>query len=247
MLKTQLIKNILTTSFLNKEGHIGSSLSILDILISLYDNVMTENDTFILSKGHASLAIYAILLEKELISKEEFFGFCSFHSRLGGHPSSQKIKEIKISTGSLGHGLPFALGLALSKKIKKENGNIYCLIGDGEANEGTIWESALLAGSLELNNLVCIMDFNKSGERAVKLKSGIDKFDSFGWSVNEVDGHNQSDVFNILNVDTVKPYFIQANTIKGKGCKIMENNPEWHHKCPSSQEELDKLIADIYE
>ena len=171
----KLIKNIIKTSYLNKEGHIASALSILDFLYFLYFNKKTDNDEFVLSKGHASLALYAILLEKQIITEDEFYNFSQENSILGGHPSSKKIKEIKLSTGSLGHGLPFCVGLALAKKMKNESGNIYCLIGDGEANEGTIWESALIASTHKLDNLICIMDFNKSGERAIKLDSCVNK------------------------------------------------------------------------
>ena len=150
----KLIKNIIKTSYLNKEGHIASALSILDFLYFLYFNKKTDNDEFVLSKGHASLALYAILLEKQIITEDEFYNFSQENSILGGHPSSKKIKEIKLSTGSLGHGLPFCVGLALAKKMKNESGNIYCLIGDGEANEGTIWESALIASTHKLDNLI---------------------------------------------------------------------------------------------
>lgn len=248
MNRKKLATNIVKNAYLNKEGHIGSSLSILDILICLFGEILEEPDEFILSKGHASLGLYAVFLEKGYITEDEFYSFCKFDSILGGHPSSKKIGKVKISTGSLGHGLPFSVGLALAKKIKGESGNIYSLIGDGEANEGTIWESALLASSLGLDNLTCVMDFNRSGERAVKLTSCIGKFESFGWIAHDVsDGHDTKEIGQILKTKSNKPKFVQLSTIKGKGCKIMENNPEWHHRFPNSEEELNEILKSIYE
>jgi transketolase len=244
----KLIKNIIKTSYLNKEGHIASALSILDFLYFLYFNKKTDNDEFVLSKGHASLALYAIFLEKQIITEDDFYSFSQESSILGGHPSSKKIKEIKLSTGSLGHGLPFCVGLALAKKMKNESGNIYCLIGDGEANEGTIWESALIASTYKLDNLICIMDFNKSGERAIKLDSCVNKFKSFGWESFLVkNGNNQKSISKIFNKfeNNELPKFVQLNTVKGFGCKIMENNPEWHHKYPSSEIEYLNIINNL--
>jgi transketolase len=212
---------------------------------------MSENDRFVLSKGHGSLALYATLLHIGKISEEDFFSFCQENSKLGGHPSSRKIPEVELSTGSLGHGLPFSIGLALAKKIKKEPGYIYCLIGDGEANEGTTWESALMASTYGLDNLICLMDFNKSGERAIKLNTCENKFNAFGWdSYSVVDGNDEKEIKN--NIDKAiqsnksKPIFIQLNTIKGKGCLPMENNPEWHHKHPTSDSETNELVKTLY-
>jgi transketolase len=246
-----LAENIIRTAYLNKEGHIASALSILDAILVLYTKVMSENDRFVLSKGHGSLALYATLLQTGKISEEEFFSFCQENSKLGGHPSSRKIPEVELSTGSLGHGLPFSIGLALAKKIKKEPGYIYCLIGDGEANEGTTWESALMASTYGLDNLICLMDFNKSGERAIKLNTCENKFNSFGWDSYLVsDGNDEKEIKN--NIDNAiifnksKPIFIQLNTTKGKGCPAMENNPEWHHKHPTSEFETNELIKTLY-
>jgi len=245
-----LAENIIKTAFLNKEGHIASALSILDAVLLLYSEVMSKNDRFVLSKGHGSLALYATLLEIGKITEEDFYSFCQENSKLGGHPSSRKIPEVELSTGSLGHGLPFSIGLALAKKIKKEPGYIYCLIGDGEANEGTTWESAMMASSYGLDNLICLMDFNKSGERAIRLNTCEHKFRSFGWDSYVVsDGNNGKEVKNVIETsiqfNSLKPIFIQLNTIKGKGCLPMENNPEWHHKHPTTAEELKTLLEFI--
>jgi transketolase len=247
-MRKEIARKILETSFENKEGHIASAFSILDAMIALFFSVMTDQDQFVLSKGHASLALYGVLLEKGEITEEEFYSFCQKDSKLGGHPSSKKLPQVLISTGSLGHGLPFCVGLALSKKIKNEKGTIYCIIGDGEANEGTTWESALAASSYNLDNLVCIMDHNLSGERAIKIGQAYDKFNSFGWKTSICPFGNDSkliaDEINKLK-EYEKPKFIQLNTVKGFGCLTLENNPEWHHKQPNSKEQLQQLINEL--
>ena len=162
---------------------------------------------------------------------------------MGGHPSN-KIKNIEASTGSLGHGLPIAVGIAMGEKLKNNQNKVFVVIGDGESNEGTIWESALLASQHKLNNLYCIMDYNRSNDRAIKMDNVIDKFKSFNWECYEIDGHKEEEIFNVLTKESTNPIFILANTIKGKGCKIMENNPEWHHKSPSEEEYL-KIMNDL--
>lgn len=247
-MRNKIVKNILKTSFLNKEGHVASALSILDVMIVLFFKWLKPQDQFVLSKGHASLALYGVLLERGDITEKEFYSFCQKESKLGGHPSSKKLNQVLLSTGSLGHGLPFCVGLALAKKIKKEDGKVYCIIGDGESNEGTIWESALAAYTYKLNNLVCIMDFNCSGERAVKLNTCIDKFKSFAWETHLVEqGNDENSIFKALSnlQENEFPKFIQLNTVKGFGCKIMENNPEWHHKHPSSESEYLDIIKNL--
>ncbi len=238
-----LIKKIVDIATLKKEGHIPSSLSILDIMYVLYDKVLDidsikedkiDRDRFILSKGHASLGLYVILDHFGLL-KDDINTFCDVDSKLGGHPTD-KIFGVESSTGSLGHGLPIGVGLALAYKIKKYKNKVYVLVGDGEANEGTIWESALLAKHHNLNNLYCIIDFNHSTDRAVDLGNLKLKFDSFGWNVIEIDGHNHDNILKALTVPSIKPTCIVANTIKGKGIPIIENNPEWHHKFPNEEE-----------
>lgn len=234
-MKIDIIKKIINIAYEKKEGHIPSSLSILDILYIIYKKFIIKTDNqFVLSKGHASIGYFVILDHFKLLS-EDIESFCDFNSSLGGHPSSS-IKQVECSTGSLGHGMPFALGMALAKKIKNENGKIYVLIGDGESNEGTVWETALLAAHHNLNNLVCIMDYNHSTDRALSINNINDKFKAFGWNCFEIDGHDINSIEKSLSIESDKPLFILANTIKGKGCKIMENNPEWHHKIPNEKE-----------
>lgn len=235
----ELIRKIVKTSFNAKEGHIPSSLSILDIIYVFYEN--KSNDKLILSKGHASLGLYVVLDHFNLL-EYNLDEFCKFDG-LGGHPSD-KIKNVVASTGSLGHGLPIGVGISLGNKIQNIDKKTYVIIGDGESNEGTIWESALLASHHKLNNLYCIMDYNHSGDRALMINNVISKFLSFGWECIEIDGHDHYEILNALNKVSDKPVFILANTIKGKGVKIMENNPEWHHKTPT-QEEYNKIIEEL--
>jgi len=232
--KKQIIKAIIDIAYKKREGHIASSLSILDILYVLYKNYIDENNKFVLSKGHASLGLYSILNYFNLL-EYDIKSFGDFSSSLGGHPSN-RINHVECATGSLGHGFPFALGMAMSKKIKKESGKVFVLIGDGESNEGTIWETALLASHHKLDNLCCILDHNHSTDRALDMGDLLSKFESFGWHINEVDGHDQEDLNLKFSEQTNKPHFILANTIKGKGVKMMENNPEWHHKFPNEDE-----------
>jgi len=250
----RLKEKIIKMSVKNNEGHIPSALSILDILWVLYDRVLNitperadrpDRDIFILSKGHASLGLYVVLAEKGFIEYQSLDGFCKFKSDLGGHPDRGKIPGVEASTGSLGHGLPIAVGVALASKIKKQKNKIYVIVGDGECNEGTIWESALLASHHKLDNLCCIVDYNHSGDRALKLGNLEEKFKSFGWSVASVDGHDQKEIYRTLMKKSLdKPVAIIARTIKGYGCKIMENNHAWHHKSPNI-EELDAILKEL--
>jgi transketolase len=244
-----LRESIIRGSHKSKEGHIPSALSILDILWVLYDKVLQPNhDHFILSKGHASLGLYAVLSEKGHILPNDLNTFCSFDSLLGGHPDRNKITAVEASTGSLGHGLPIAVGVALGMKIKKSIGRVYTIIGDGEANEGTVWESALLASHQKLGNLCVIVDYNHSTDRALKVGDLTAKFTSFGWKALNIDGHNQEEILKCLRENTINtevPLALIANTIKGNGIKSMEHNPAWHHKSPND-EELSLLINEIH-
>ena len=230
----KLIKRIIDIAYKAKEGHIASSLSILDILYVLYDKILNNEHHFILSKGHASLGLYVILEHFNLL-EENLEDFCKMNGKLGGHPNN-KIKNIEASTGSLGHGLPMAVGIAMGEKIKKTNLKTFVIIGDGESNEGTNWESALLASNHKLDNLVCILDYNHSNDRALKLDNLKNKFESFNWDVIEINGHSIDEITKALSYNSDKPLLILANTIKGKGIPFMENNPEWHHKAPNEDE-----------
>lgn len=242
-MKKQIIKKLIyriaEVSFKAKEGHIPSALSILDILWVIYNNFININliknnspkrDFFILSKGHGCLAQYVVLEEKKFFPKNLLNSFCKYNSIFGGHPDSNKISGVECSTGSLGHGFPFATGLAYGNKLLKNNSKIISLIGDGECNEGSVWESCLLASHHNLNNLMCIIDHNRSTDRALNVDNLVNKFNAFGWKGIAINGHSHKEIMKALLTKSKKPVAIIANTIKGNGIKFMESNPEWHHK-----------------
>jgi transketolase len=171
--------------------------------------------------------------------------FASASSHLGGHPGSRKVPGIEASTGSLGHGMPMAVGMALGLKIRDAEPRVICIVGDGECNEGAIWEAAMLAAHHQLGNLTCIVDFNHSGDRALTLGDLGAKFRSFGWDVVEIDGHNHFQIQEaLLPSGGLVPRVVIANTIKGHGCAEMENNPAWHHKAPKA-EELEAILTQL--
>lgn len=250
----RLKREIIEATIKSGEGHIPSAFSIMDILWILYKNIMDispENfqeinrDHFILSKGHGSLALYAMLAELNFFDRAELGNFAQFDSILGGHPDCNKIPGVETSTGSLGHGMPMAVGMALGLKIKKFNKRVFVLVGDGECNEGAIWESALLAAHHNLNNLTCIIDYNHSTDRALLLGDLSEKFSAFGWHSRLINGHDHSEIKEALEYKPAdKPNVIIANTIKGYGVKMMENNPAWHHK-PPTNEELKTIFEDL--
>lgn len=220
----KLRKRILEVALRDGMGHIPSALSIVDIIEQIYE-VKSADDVFILSKGHGCMALYAVLESKGLLSWE---------TKLQGHP--KRGGAIIASTGSLGHGLPMAIGMALAKKIKGETGRVYVLIGDGECNEGTTWESALLASHHKLDNLTVIVDENKSSTRALNMGKISDKFYAFGFSVWDIYGHRKSEIVESLKSTSDKPMCIVASNTKGYGVDFMRDNPEWHNRKISESE-----------
>jgi transketolase len=236
------------------EGHIASAFSILDILWVLYDRVLRidpknpksdERDRFLLSKGHGSLSLYAVLAEKGFFPVCELERFGTFDSFLGGHPDCNNVPGVEASTGSLGHGLPMAVGMALGMRIRKVNRRVFVLVGDGECNEGSIWESALLAVHHRLSNLTCIVDYNHSTDRALLLGDLAAKFTSFGWATATVNGHDHHAIHNALvRTELDCPTAVVAETVKGFGCKQMENNPAWHHRAPT-QDDLAAILEEL--
>ena len=241
-------KNILFAAYNAgaSSAHIGGALSVSDIIAVLFGNIAKidsknpldkNRDRIILSKGHACLALYAVLVEKGFITKEELKTFEKSGSFLLGHPVINKQKGIEFSTGSLGMGLSLGIGVAISGKKRKLNFKTYVILGDGECNEGSVWEGAMLASHLKLNNLVVIVDrnnFQQTGKSDDILNLGNlhEKWKSFGWHTKEVDGHNLLEIQTHLKLDehSDKPKAIIAKTIKGKGLSFAENNNEWHHK-----------------
>lgn len=250
----QLKEKILRIATAANEGHIPAAYSILDILWVLYDRILgvtPENfsdpnrNRFILSKGHAAIGLYIVLAEKGFINPEEFKRFGKFDGVLGGHPDRLLVPGVEASTGSLGHGFPMAIGLALGAKIKKNSSRVYVIIGDGESNEGTIWESAMLGANHKLDNLYCIIDQNHSGDVAMDPHDIRAKFESFGWYAVRIDGHDQKAIYEALTLKSEgKPVAIIAETIKGNGIKIMENSAEWTHKYPTP-EQLEVMVEEL--
>lgn len=252
----QLVVNCLISA---NRGHMGSAMSLIEILRVLYDEIiifdpnnknLANRDRVILSKGHGCLALYAILADKKFINISELDSVGQLNSILGGHPESFKIPGVEASTGALGHGMPIALGMAVAAKIKKEEHNIYVIIGDGEINEGSVWEAALSAKKHKLDNLKVIIDYNKiqsySFTREVlDLEPLKSKWESFGFEVSEVNGHDVAalkDNFTSFNkFKNEKPSVTICHTIKGKGFYFAENNPLWHHKNSFTIEEIKDL------
>jgi transketolase len=252
-LLNHLRRDILLASSYSHEGHVPSAFSILDILFCLYlhdsnssDYKLSEMDyKFILSKGHASLSLYAVLSEAGFFEKDWIESFGRFNSRFGGHPDRNKVPGVVASTGSLGHGLPMGIGIALANRLTNPTRKTIVLLGDGELNEGSNWESLLLASHHHLRYLTIIIDYNHSTDRALKLGDLEAKLTSFGLVTEVIDGHNHIQILEaLLKIEETKPRAVIARTIKGKGLKEMENNPEWHHASPS-KEKLSIFLSEL--
>jgi transketolase len=249
-----------------KSGHPGGSLSAIDILVYLFFNEIKrtkenaldpERHRFVLSKGHGIPALYAVLARIGLITYEELMNLRVLGSRTQGHPSYLDLPYVEASTGSLGQGLSVAVGMALVAKIDKKSYRVYCMTGDGETQEGQIWEAILSAPKFNLDNLCVILDYNKSQidgyiKDVMDLEPLKAKLEAFKWNVLEINGHNFEEIenaFNIARETKGKPTYIIAHTIKGKGVSFMEDNVEWHGKAPNEKEtelalqELEKLLV----
>jgi len=238
--------NVCRMSFLSKAAHLGSCLSIVDILVEIYfgKNFLLnnkKNDTFILSKGHASYALYSVLEKKKILKSQLLSKFSEQGSYLEEHPNI-KIPGISCSTGSLGHGLSFGLGVAYANKLKKNKKKTIVLLSDGECNAGTVWEAANMASAIDVNNLIAIIDYNKwqATDRSDKISGGdlMQKWKSFGWQGCSIDGHNFIQLNKALSKakKSNKPFAIIANTIKGKGIPFMEDDNNWHYRIPNLNE-----------
>lgn len=256
----QFRREILETIAQAGSGHPGGSLSELEILITLYYYKMNHNpddpgwplrDRFILSKGHACPGLYVVLANRGYFPKEELKTFRKLGTRLQGHVYTA-VPGVEHNTGSLGHGLSVTNGIALGARIKNMKFNVYCLLGDGEIQEGSIWEAAMTAGHHKLENVCAILDYNNVQENApipeIKNEEPIlDKWRDFGWHAIEVDGHNFEEIiqaFDEFETTTGKPTFIRANTVKGKGVSFMEGQAKWHGKAPN-KEQLQTALKDL--
>jgi len=246
----------------SRRGHLGPAFSLIEILRVLYDSVLSYDpnnpywpvrDRCVLSKGHGCLALYALLADKGFISMQELWSFCQADSRLGGHPEQGKIPGIEATTGSLGHGLSIGIGFAINARIESLPYRTFVIIGDGESNEGSIWEAALCASKHELSNLSVIIDYNKyQSYGAVSEVQNLEplamKWQSFGFNVTEVDGHGVEvldHAFNAAPNDAMKPNAIICHTIKGKGIDFVENNLNWHHKSNITDEMIQQLYSGL--
>ena len=242
-------------------GHPGGSLSAAEIITALYFAKMRydvknpqwrERDKFVLSKGHAAPVLYAALMELGFISPDLKLTLRKIDSPLQGHPDMHKVPGVEISTGSLGQGISVAAGMALADKLDKLNNKVYCLIGDGECQEGQVWEAAMSAAHYKLDNLVVIIDRNHlqidgTTEQVMNVEPLAEKWRAFGFEVMEIDGHDLEQILSALDrADTIKgkPVFILANTVKGKGVSFMENKVNFHGVAPTKDEAV-KALAEL--
>lgn len=247
--------DILEEVYNAKSGHIGGAFSIADILTVLYFNEMNidakipnspDRDRLVLSKGHASAALYAVLAEKGYIDKEELKTFRNIDSNLQGHPDMNKVPGVDMTTGSLGQGLSVANGMALSSKLDSRGYRVYCILGDGELQEGQVWEAAMTAEKYQLDNLCVIVDANElqltdstMNVKGINYNDIEQKFRAFGFQTVVIDGHNIESIIRALTIAEMtkgKPTAIICKTIKGKGVYFMENQVDWHGKAPNDEE-----------
>lgn len=231
------------------EGHIPSSFSIVDIIDHLYGHVLRydprnprwpDRDYFVLSKGHGCGAFYAVLHKYGFLSDADIADYSSSRGILGGHPDTTTVPGAEASTGSLGHGFPTAVGIALGLRIQARANRIFALLGDGECHEGTIWESANVAANLRLGQLCAIVDWNGSAAQLMPHDDLPAKWRAFGWRVREIDGHSPAELeqaFSSLPFGPIGiPHVVIAHTTKGKGVSFVEGHGKWHHRIPDDQE-----------
>jgi transketolase len=239
-------------------GHVGSTLSLIEILRVLYDDFLNYRaedpnwplrDRCILSKGHGCLALYAILADKGFFPLEELDRFCKKGALLGGHPEAEKIPGVEASTGALGHGLSIGVGMALAANLRNRSSRIVVVTGDGEINEGSIWEAALSAAKHRLENLVVVVDYNKlqsygPTNEVLGLEPLVNKWESFGFAVREVDGHDVpalQKTFAAIPFQKNQPSAVICHTVKGKGLPFAEHNAAWHHKSNFTQDQIAQM------
>ncbi len=242
-------------------GHPGGSLSMVEILVALFFEILNKKpdnpqwparDRLVLSKGHGVPALYSVLARAGYFPVEKLQNLRKLGSPLQGHPDYSRLPAVEASTGSLGQGLSIAAGIALAAQVQNRDYHTYCLIGDGESNEGQIWEAALFSPEQDLTNLTVIVDYNKyqldgAVEDILPLEPFVDKWESFNWKTTRVDGHDLSETVEVLQrarQDTDNPHAIIADTIKGKGISFMENNNDFHGRAPTD-EELEQALDEL--
>jgi transketolase len=246
-----------------KASHIGGALSVTDLLTVLYFGIMRidpkrprwdDRDRLIFSKGHAAAALYAALAERGYVPKEMLQSYYGDGSKLAGHPTLDCIPGVECSTGSLGHGLAVGIGMAVAAKSDNRASRTFVILSDGECDEGSTWEAALLAPQLQLDNLVAIVDYNRlqgfgKTESVVNLEPFADKWRSFGWHVKEINGHDLKEIHQVFSgvpFQAGKPNAVIAHTIKGKGISFMEDSFEWHYRYPN-EEQLKAALSELGE
>jgi transketolase len=252
-LTRKLRREIVTMIGKAGSGHPGGSLSAVDIMAVLYFNIMRhcpgnpkwpERDRFVLSKGHAAPALYAVLAEAGYFPVEELSTLRQLDSRLQGHADATTTPGVEMSAGALGQGLSFAIGVCLAGRLDRKDYHVYCLLGDGELNEGQVWEAAAAAAHYKTDKLIAIVDSNRfqidgACVDVMSMQPLGKKWESFGWKVTEVDGHDLNALVTAINqakMTTGQPACIIAHTVKGKGVSFMENNPDFHGKAPNAKE-----------
>ena len=250
-LRTTALRNrlkILNMIHDGASGHLGGALSACDIVTYLGEYVIDyaseERDRFILSKGHAVTALYAELNELGIVKNEELCTFRQLNSRLSGHTNREKLPETEVTTGLLGQGLSYGVGIAFAKKLKKSKNTVYVMIGDGETHEGQIWEALMEEGHFKLDNVVLIIDRNglcshQPVENVISIEPLRERLESFGWFVKEINGHSMEEIDSAimsLKSQFGKPKCIIAHTVKGKGISFMENDGQWHRGIPTEEQ-----------
>jgi transketolase len=246
----------------SRRGHLGATFSLIEMLSVLYDHILRYDpkhpnwpgrDRCILSKGHGCLALYVVLADKGFFPESDLWGFCKADGILGGHPDYNKIPGVEASTGALGHGLSIGVGMAVNGRYEGSAHRVFVVLGDGECNEGSIWEAALSAGNRHLSNLCILVDYNKhqsydSTFSVQNLEPLAAKWESFGFATEEVDGHDITSLKTVLSrvpFEPDKPSAIICHTIKGKGISFAENNLDWHHKNKITDEELAAMVGEL--
>lgn len=257
----EIRKKILKMMFVSKTSHLGSCLSCADILTVLYFKILYINpknprqenrDRFILSKGHAAAALYAALAQRGFFPEEILNGYCKDGKKLPGHSTRGSVPGVEVSTGSLGHGLPMGAGMALAAKKDGKRCRVFVLMSDGECEEGSVWEAAMFANHNKLDNLVAIIDYNKlqafgRTNEVSSLEPLEKKWENFGWSVREVNGHHFSEIEKTLSsipFQKRKPSLVIAHTVKGKGISFMEDKLEWHY-LNLNEEDYKKALGEL--
>lgn len=249
----ELRKKIFVTGYKGGMAHLASCYSCLEMLYTLYvkgvlkydpaNAKWKDRDRFVLSKGHAGLALYGVMMKAGLIDEKVYDSYLTEESLIGGEPCMRDSEWVEATTGSLGHGLSMGMGMAMALKAEKSPAKVYVMLGDGECEEGTVWESVMTAPTFHLDNLIVILDCNDIQkmdfvEKIIGTANWKERWESFGWETDETDGHDMEALKKVLTrcSDSGKPRLIIAHTVKGKGVSIMENNPNWHFKLPGRKE-----------